>query len=396
MSILSALRCEPAARAVAWLFFANGFLFANWAVRIPAVKARLALGEAELGLALLCMALGGIIAMPLGGALVARLGSRKIALVATLLYCFAFIAPAAAPSLPLLMLGLLAAGIGNGAMDVAMNAQADAVEKHRRIRIMTVCHALFSLGLAAGALPAGVIASAGIAPVTHLALIGGLLALPLLRLRHDLVAEATAAAGSPVFAIPRGPLLGLGLLAFCSAVAEGSMNDWAAVFYRETLQTTPLMAGLALSVFSGAMLIGRLFGESAIERLGATAVVRLGMLIAAAGLAGALIIAQPVSGLIGLALLGLGVACVFPIVFRASASAPGSPGPNMAAAVTLGYGGFLAGPALIGLAGELVGLRAALGIVVILCIAGAGLAASVARIEGQAAAPPLAGQARAR
>src|SRR5690348_16632236 len=64
--------------AVAAVFFLDGAGSANWVVRIPAVRAQLGLGAGTLGVALLGVAVGALVAMPVAGRLVARFGSRPV------------------------------------------------------------------------------------------------------------------------------------------------------------------------------------------------------------------------------------------------------------------------------------------------------------------------------
>jgi hypothetical protein len=137
--------------AVSAIFFLNGAGIGNWVVRIPSVRDQLGLTEAALGVALLGVAAGALVAMPLAGRLVARHGSRPVTRAGAVAFAVALGLPALAPSLPLLCLALVVLGAGNGALDVAMNAQAAAVERRYARPIMSRFHALFSLGGLAGA-----------------------------------------------------------------------------------------------------------------------------------------------------------------------------------------------------------------------------------------------------
>jgi predicted MFS family arabinose efflux permease len=309
-------------------------------------------------------------------------------LVSSLFYLFFFAFPGFAPGLALLILALFLTGGANGAMDVSMNAHADAIERAGGRPVMTACHAMFSLGLALGAVPAGFIAAAGIAPGPHLLAVGALLAGPMLLIRNVFPRDGRTIGGGPHFALPRGPLLWFGALCFTAALAEGSMNDWATVYYRESLGAGPVTTAAAFSVFGGAMFVGRLFGDDIIGWLGSYLVARGGMLLAATGFALTLGSGDPVVGVLGLAAVGLGVSCVFPIVFRAAAQLPGhAPGPAMAAAVTLGYGGFLLGPVAIGLVAEATALPVALWMIVAALAAGALLAGSLREHSGSPGRP---------
>ncbi|MBX6342774.1 MAG: MFS transporter, partial [Thermomicrobiaceae bacterium] len=139
------------------VFFVNGVAGASWFTRIPAVQQRLALSPGALGVVLLGLTIGSLLSMTLAGGLVARFGSRPVTTAGTFAYCAALPLPALAPSAPLLLLALIAFGVGNGTMDVSMNAQAVAVERRYGRPIMSSFHGLFSVGGIVGAAAGGLI-----------------------------------------------------------------------------------------------------------------------------------------------------------------------------------------------------------------------------------------------
>ncbi|MEO1103044.1 MAG: MFS transporter [Pseudomonadota bacterium] len=368
----------PTAVASAVVFFANGFMFANWFVRIPSVKDALAISKSELGVALLFLAVGGIIAMQIAGALITKLGSGRVAVMAGVFFVLVFSLAGFADSLAMLCVALFLAGFGNGAMDVAMNAQADAAEAAIHQRIMSFCHAMFSLGLALGSIPAGAIAAAEVPAGVHLLGVGAVLAIVIFIAGRfpspDRVIEGPP---PPAFALPRGPLLLFGLICFSGAIVEGGINDWIAVYVEDSLGHGPMAAATAFGTFAAAMFVARLMGDVISERFGSTFAVRYGLTLAAAGLA---LMATGNLPLVitGSAAVGLGIAGVFPAVFRAAGNLPGRPpGPSMAAAVTLGYTGFLFGPPAIGFLADTIGLGLALAALIPLCLMGAALANSL-------------------
>ncbi|GAB5374562.1 MAG: MFS transporter [Acuticoccus sp.] len=370
------------ALGVAFVFFANGFIFSNWVVRIPTVKETLGINDAELGIALVFLAIGALVGMPVAGSLIGRLGSGRIAATIGSLYVALFFIVGLADSLPLLCAALLLLGLGNGAMDVAMNAQADATETAIGQRIMSACHAMWSLGLAFGTIPAGIFAQLGVPVAIHLLTVGLPVAVGVVIAARvaspDRPHEGPAA---PAFALPRGPLLFFGLICFCGAIVEGAMNDWIAVYVEDFLALGPVSAATTYGAFATAMLIARIVGDATTERFGAAMVVRVGLLVAAIGLVTAL------SGLLALMIVGffavgLGVAGIFPAVFRAAGRLPGhAPGPSMASAVTLGYAGFLLGPAAIGFVAQATSLSIALAMLIPLCLIGAVLARALTLAE---------------
>jgi MFS family permease len=231
--------------ATSAIFFINGVAAANWLVRIPLVKVQLGASDGELGLALLGLPVGSLVAMPFAGWLVAQRGSRPVTLAMTLGLCASLPLPALAPSLALLPMMLALLGGFMGALDVAMNAQGAAVELRSGRPIMSSFHAAFSLGGMAGAVTGGLAAAAGAGPAWHLVAAAALLgAAGFLASRWLLPASADAVAGGAGFAWPGRAIAGLGTAAFCVLLAEGAMADWSAVYLHETVGTGP---GLAAS-----------------------------------------------------------------------------------------------------------------------------------------------------
>jgi MFS family permease len=355
--------------AVSILFFVNGAVLASWLPHIPAVKARLTSGDGQLGLVLLAMAAGAVVALPAAGPLIARFGSRTVSTLAALGLCLAMPLPVLSPSLAALVASLVMLGACNGLLDVAMNTQAAAVEQRTGRPIMSSFHALFSLGGVAGALAAGGAMSLGAGDTTHVvaaaavALAAVLVALPAL-----VPARPPDARPASSFAWPPRALVMLGSLTLLGLLAEGAMADWSAVYLRDTLGATPALAALGFAAFSLAMGVGRLSGDALVERLGPRRVLRASSTLAALGLGGALVVGRPAAGLVGCALVGLGIANVVPVLFSAASRVPGlEPGRTLAAVATTGYLGFLAGPPLIGAVAEIAGLAVGLGLVSVAC-----------------------------
>ena len=367
--------------AVAVVFFVSGAGFANWVARIPEIQQKLGLSNSALGVALLGTAIGALLAMPTTGWFVARVGSRPVTKLAALVYCIALPLPTLAPNLPLLTIALMVVGALFGALDIAMNAQAIAVEQRYCRPIMSSFHGLYSVGGMAGAASGGLVASLGVNPSTHLlgtALL--LLMVVVLASRRLLHTEVDSTTTEPTFALPTRSLVNLGILAFCVMLSEGAMGDWSAVYLHQTLKTGPGLAAAGYAVFSLAMAVFRLAGDRLIQRFGPVRMVRFGGTLGATGLGLSLLIAQPFAALIGFACVGVGLSSLVPIVFSAAGRTPGiAPSLALAAVTTTGYGGFLCGPPLIGFVADFLNLRVALGIVVVMSAMSAVLAPTVAR-----------------
>ncbi len=363
--------------AVSILFFVNGAVLASWLPHIPTVKARLTSGDGQLGLVLLAMAAGAVVALPAAGWLIGLAGSRVMSAASAVALCLAMPLPVLSPSLPALVVSLAVLGACNGLLDVSMNAQAAAVEQRAGRPIMSSFHALFSLGGVAGALLASGVMSLGLSDIAHVgaAALVGLAAVAVALPR--LVPRERRQPG-PALARPSRALLALGLLALLGLLAEGAMGDWSAVYLHDTLGASPAVAAVGFAAFSLAMAAGRLGGDALVGRFGPRRVLRASGTVAAVGLAGALLAAHPVAGVVGCALVGLGIANVIPVLFSAAARAPGvDAGRGLAAVATTGYLGFLSGPPLIGIVAEGAGLAVGLGLVSAACAVVAAAAAAV-------------------
>jgi MFS family permease len=244
---------------------------------------------------------------------------------------------------------------------------------------MASFHALFSLGGMLGSAAGGAIAAADIAPLPHFITAAVVLgSLSLVAYPGMLPAVAHEEHGHmPSFRISRR-ILGLAALGFCILLNEGAMADWTGVYLRSSLLTTEGVAAYGYAVFSAAMAVGRMLGDRLTVWVGRVEVVRFGAALAACGLGAALIVATVPATLIGFAAVGLGFATIIPLVFGAAGRVEGqSAGSGVATVTTIGYLGFLIGPPFIGFLADVVTLRIALGVVVLLSIAGSALAGSV-------------------
>ncbi len=354
----------PLARIAIYLtFFICGFVLAAWVSRIPAIKQSLGLNTGELGLVLLGAPVGLVLAMPLTGWLIAHWGSRPIVALAALSNCFSLPLLALAPSGWTLAFALFIFGFTNAAMDISMNTQAVEAEKRYTRPIMSSFHALFSLGGLIGAALGGAAAAAGMEPLPFFIWMATVSALWMLwAIRHLL--QVRPVSSGPRFVWPRGILLGLGLIVFCTGLGEGAVADWSAVFMKQVIGSSEAVAALAFSAFSVAMVVGRLTGDALTHRFGSVVLARGGGLLAAAGFVTALLAARPEVALLGFVLIGLGYCTLFPLAFSAAGRVPGvQPGVALASVATLGYLGFLAGPPVIGLIAHATSLRVSFAVV---------------------------------
>lgn len=353
----------PAARreqiATRVIFLVVGVVMAGFAPLVPLAKARLGLEEGALGLLLLCLGLGSILAMPITGLLTARWGCRPIIAVASLVMIGAFPFLAIADSWLTMAIVIAIFGASLGTVDVAMNIQAVMVERDSGKPMMSGFHGLFSLGGIAGAGGmSGLIALAGLSPlVAAIVVSGASLLLVGLSLSGLLPYGDNGGDRSPPFVLPRGSVLILGILCLLTFLAEGSVLDWSAVFLTSVRGADIGLAGLGYAAFAVAMTGGRLAGDRIRLWLGERRVILFGGLIGAAGFAVVLLVPSAYIGLVGYFLVGVGASNIVPVLFSAAGRTRDMPpGLAITAISTLGYLGLLAGPALVGLVAHLTSL----------------------------------------
>lgn len=344
-------------------FLAAGLAMAAWAPLVPFAKSRLALGEAELGLLLLCLGAGSLVAMPVTGLLTARYGCRLIVLISGALTCVFVPGLAFAPTPLLLGATLFAVGGAIGTLDVAMNVQAVIVERESGGSLMSGFHGLFSVGGFIGAGLMALMLWLGMTPTASTVVISVLVALSLaLAAPHLLPGADGAGRDGPLFVVPHGAVIVIGALCFLSFLAEGAILDWSALLLTAEQGLDASRGGLGYAAFAVAMTAGRLSGDRVVRALGGQRVLLLGGMCGAAGFFLSVLAPTPWLALAGFVLIGLGASNVVPILFTAAGNQHSMPASLAIAAVTtLGYAGILAGPALIGFVAHASSLSLAFG-----------------------------------
>ncbi|MGE8098204.1 MFS transporter [Pseudomonas fluorescens] len=350
-------------------FFIAGFGIAAWAPLVPYAKARAGLDDGTLGVLLLCLGVGSILAMPMAGMLASRFGCRRVLSGGTLLICLALPLLATVSSIPLLIAALFLFGAGLGTVDSTVNLQAVIVERASGKTMMSGFHGLFSLGGIVGAAGVSALLGLGISPLGATLVVIVFLLVSLLKAAPHLLPYGSESSG-PAFAIPHGVVLFIGSLCFIVFLAEGAVLDWSAVFLTSERDLDTAYAGLGYAAFALTMTVGRLTGDAIVHKLGATRVIVFGGLTAAAGLLLATLAPAWEAALIGYALVGVGCSNIVPVLYTAVGKQNVMP-ENIAvpAITTLGYAGILAGPAVIGFIAHGSSLSFAFGLISVLLLA---------------------------
>ncbi|MFE9655168.1 MFS transporter [Micromonospora sp. NPDC006431] len=375
-------RAVLAARTgVAVVFALNGLAVGTWFSRVPAVREALGLSAGRLGLLLMALSAGAVLAMPTAGLVTQRLGPARTVAASVLLVAFgtvvAGLSAGLAGSVMGVAVGLFAFGYGSGTWDVAMNVEGAAVEKRLGRTIMPRFHAAWSLGSVAGAGIGAGAARLGVPVGVHLpALAVVVLVGALLGARAFLPAPAEAEGTADPAARRRALLatwreprtLLIGLLVLVMAFTEGSANDWLAVAFVDGYGVSEAVGAVVFGVFVVGMTLGRTAGTIAIDRWGRVAVLFGTIGLAAVGAALAVLAGSGPLAVVGVALWGIGASLGFPVGMSAAADDEDRAPARVSVVAVIGYTAFLGGPPLLGFLGDHLGILPALGVVPLLLL----------------------------
>ncbi|HEV7308046.1 MAG TPA: MFS transporter [Ensifer sp.] len=357
-------------RLIMLIFFLQPIAFGAWLPRIPDVQQRLGLGPAELAIALLGMPVGILMTLPFAGRLVARIGGR-----ATILYGFVvFLAlvwlPTWATSIEQLFVTLAIVGAALTTLELGLNVEADAIEKHSGQLIMSTCHGFWSLGIMTGTLVGVGFAALQMAPEWAVPITAAVM-LPVsvyVATKLPLLQSAEAKGGDAASSrrkLPSLALLGVCFFVFGITMTEGAVADWSAVFLRDVFGLSSASAGFGYSIFAFMVATGRFAGDRLKASYGPVAVARACGVASICGLL--LVVSSPAAwaALAGFAAMGFGVSVGFPLAVTAAADQTDRPAAASVAILSfIALLGFLLGPPLIGLIAEYSDMRFGLGVLV--------------------------------
>jgi len=366
--------------AVFAVFFLNGFNFATWASRLPAVRDGLSFSQAQMGLLLLVIAVGSLVSIPLAGLVVERLGARRTVTIFALLNAGGLIVATSGvgiDSVPLTAAGLLVFGAGTGVWDAAMNLEGAAVEQKLGRTVMPRYHAGFSFGTFAAAAIAAGAAALDVDVWVHVPVAVVITSvLVIVAVRWFLPASEehvlTVTPGDePAASAPRGArgalaawteprTLMIGLIVMAAALTEGSANDWVGLAVVDGWDTQDSLGAVAFGVFVGTMTTARWFGTRVLDRYGRVAVLRACSALAIVGLSIFALVGPLWLAAVGIVLWGAGAALGFPVGMSSASDDPVRAAARVSVVSTIGYTAFLAGPPLLGLLAHHVGYRHAL------------------------------------
>ncbi len=357
--------------ATATIFLALGMTVGTWAAALPGLKLKLDLTTGELSIALFALSIGSVLASIASGFVMPRFGTGRATGFAALALVFAFALTPLAMSLPQFIAAAFGTGLAIGILEVAVNGHAGDIEQRWGGPIMSSFHGGFSLGGLVGSALGGVIVWLGLGVQAQIWIPIGLAGVATLCALPSLGSGHVSEQSTPAFTWPSRTLLGLCVVVFFCFVVEGAMADWSAVYLSSVTGSSLAIAAVGYAAFSITMAAGRLGGDVAMAKFGPRLMVGVGGCLAALGLGVAVTIAEPTVAIFGFALVGIGAANIVPAVTSAAARAGISPASGIAVVTTVGYGGFLSGPPIIGAVASWSSLRLALtGLVVAAAVSG--------------------------
>lgn len=348
-------------------FFIAGITFASWASRIPNIKEKLQLNDAELGGILFALPAGSMVSLPISGWLVAKLGSRTVMLIAATIYPLLLLLLGSASTTFILTILLFFFGLLGNMMNISVNTQAVAVEELYGRSIMASFHGIWSMAGFTGAAVGTLMISLGFDPLKHFSVIAAVMILLAIFMKFGRMPKDAVVGNQPLFVKPDIVLLKLGLISFCCMAAEGTMFDWSGIYFQKIVEAPAGLVTLGYSAFMGTMALGRFLGDGLVLRFGRKEILQGSGILIATGLLIAVFIPTLVFATIGFLLVGFGVSSVVPIVYsQAGKSEKMSPGMALAAVSSIGFFGFFIGPPLIGFIAEAFGLQWSFGIIALL------------------------------
>jgi fucose permease len=363
--VLPAAEILRARTAAVIAFGMNGLAFASFISRTPSIQGVLGLSLGQLGLLLLCVSGGAVAGLPLSGPIVHKLGPARAVLAGSLavslglaLLIVGLFAGVVAPA----AIGLVFTGLGVGVWDVAMNVEGADIERRLGRPLMPRLHAAFSLGTVAGAGVGAASAATGVPIEVQLIVVALLIPVVVTVATRRFLpvpvsTEEEKAAGSGVLAAWREPrTLLIGLLVLGFAFTEGSANDWIALALVKGYGTSEALGAVAFGFFVSAMTAARWVGVPVLERFGRVVVLRATAVFALLGLLLVVFGGSTPVALCGALLWGVGASLGFPVGMSAAADDPARAAARVSVVSSIGYTAFLAGPPLIGLLGEHIGI----------------------------------------
>lgn len=350
--------------AVSLFFFCQGIAFASWASRIPVIKERLLLSEAQLGTVLLMLPVGQLATMALSGRLVTRYGSAKVLRIVPIAYVLVLCSIAFAQNAWHLGAILFLFGVTGNMCNISVNTQGVATEQIFKKSIMTSFHGAWSIAGFTGALVGLLTMNLGLDTFSHfLIILVFVTGNTFINQKYLVPGRSPQKEKRGFFSKPEGSLLQLGIIGFFSMATEGAMFDWSGVYFKEIVHAPEKFVVVGYASFMIMMAIGRFVGDGVIRKLGRKRTLQYSGILMFVGMMTSVVFPQFIVCTVAFMLVGIGVACNVPSVYSLAGQNKNVPsGVALAMVSSISYLGFLMGPPLIGYIAEVFSLRYSYGV----------------------------------
>lgn len=359
MNSLKLILSNPAYFAPAWVFASLNIVTGTWVLYLPHIKVKFGLDDAQVGIALFCIALGILIAIPFVPLINKKMGEGQSTRLGIILFAIAFNLPFIASSYSILCAYLFLVGLLTGFTDVSMNALVATIENKNKKSFMSAAHGFFSLGGFIGAGIGIILISLLDNPSIHMALISIIVVgINLFISRHYQHVKDIKFIEKEEKRNYRSirPFIGLSLVAFIIMISEGAVEHWSNLFLFDIVKVSESDAGLGFIAFSFCMTLGRLLGDGLSEKVGTIPLISYGCLLGA-GACILIISAQYILAIIGFGIFGLGLSVIIPELYRLAGQTKGIPASVGISIVSgIGFTGFMIGPVLLGFISSLSSL----------------------------------------
>lgn len=348
MKSLRLILSNPRYFGPAWVFASLNILFGTWAIYIPAVKEKLGIDKADLGIAIFFLSLGVFTIFPIAAKIINKVGVGRATSFGVLCSSLAALLPLLAPSYYTLMASLFMFGAFNGFTDIAMNTLVTELEKEDKQKFMSAAHGFFSLGGVLAGLGSFLIVSIGNPPLHMLVAVILVLGVNAIFFRRYYHIKAAPEDKEPFSLKLFKPLMILGIVSFIAMGSEGAIVDWSGLYLKEISIAPEALWGAGFLGFQITMTLGRFLGDAISTRIGSVKMVALGAIIVIVGYILVLSTTTYLS-IAGFAISGLGFSVMVPELFRIGGNVKGIDSSQGVAFIAgLGYTGFLMAPPILG------------------------------------------------
>jgi MFS family permease len=348
-------------------FACYSFAMGNIFPRLADVQSGMGVTTAALGLGLIGAPVGTLISFTFASPYLDKIGYGRLLPWALPLLAALYALAVQAPSPLILFLMLLPVGVVIGCVEIMLNAEADRTEFMVGRRIMNRSHAFWSIGFFSAGLFGAQVASFGISPQLHLALVVPIVGLGSYLALHDYAPSpprgAEADHKAPLIVAPTWPILVLVVVTIPAMVLEGASMDWSAIYMRDCFGSDKFWQGIAVASFAVLQGLMRFYADGVVERFSPAALARVLFVALGLGCITVVLSPWPILSLIGFAAMGLGTSAIFPLAMSAAAQRNDRPSAlNIAALAQFSFMIFLIAPPILGFIAHGWGIRTAYGI----------------------------------